>query len=114
MSPTAEEFARDLNDLGFRFVQEGRGGIGQYSRRVTPYLTVWVHHGTRDAHVLVTWELALGEYLDRLGMQVGSNEPLNQFLFPQRDVRGPADIGFVVAELDRVETLLRSIDLLAG
>lgn len=114
MPATAEEFARDLNDLGFRFVQEGRGGVGQYSRRVTPYLTCWVHHDQRASHVLVTWEHAIGEYLDQLGLQVGSNEPLNQYLFPQHDVRGPADVSFVVAELDRIESLLRGVDLLSG
>lgn len=114
MTATVEEFQRDLADLGFRFVQEGRGGILQYSRRVTPYLTCWVHHDRGDAQVLMTWEHALGEYLDQLGLQVGSNEPLNQFLFPQRDTRGPADASFVVAEMDRIETVLRSIDLLSG
>ena len=114
MTATAEEFQRDLDDLGFRFVQEGRGGVKQYSRRINPYLTCWVHHDVRVAQALVTWEHAIGEYLDQLGLQVGSNEPLNQFLFPQRDARGPAEVSFVVTEMDRIEGILRSIDLLAG
>ena len=114
MTATADEFHRDLEDLGFRFVQEGRGGARQYSKRVSPYLTCWAHHDRSDAQVLVTWEHALGEYLDQLGLQVGSNEPLNQFLFPQRDARGPADVSFVVTEMDRIESILRSIDLLSG
>jgi hypothetical protein len=114
MAATADEFHRDLEDLGFRFVQEGRGGVRQYSRRASAYLTCWVHHDATDASVLVTWEHAIGEYLDALGLQVGSNEPLNQFLFPQHDVRGVADVSFVVAEFDRIEAVLRSIDLLAG
>lgn len=114
MDATVEEFHRDLADLGFRFVQEGRGGVLQFSRQVTPFLVVWVHHDRRDAHVLMTWEHAIGEYLDGLGLQVGSNEPLNQYLFPQRDVRGPAEASFIVTELDRIESLLRGIDLLSG
>ena len=113
MSTSAEEFHRDLEDLGFRFVQEGRGGVLQYSRRLTPFLTTWVHHDPRAGTALVTWEHALGEYLDRLGLQVGSNEPLNQYLFPQRDARGPAEASFLVGELDRIESLLRDVDLLA-
>jgi hypothetical protein len=112
--PTAEEFHRDLEDLGFRFVQEGRGGILQYSRRLSTYLTAWVHHDRRAETVLVTWEHAIGEYLNGLGLQVGSNEPLNQYLFPQRDARGPADAAFVVGELDRIESVLGAIDLLEG
>jgi hypothetical protein len=113
MAATAQEFERDLSDLDFRFIQEGRGGVRQHSRRVTRYLTCWAHHDPQAGNVLITWEHAIGEYLDGLGLQVGSNEPLNQFLFPQRDVRGPAEASFVVTEIERVETLLRSVDLLS-
>lgn len=100
--------------LGFSPVQEGRRGEIQFVKRATPHLTIWVHHEPASATALVTFEHALGEYLDRLGLQVGSNEPLNQFLFPQRDSKGPADIEFVVNEIERIETLLSGVDLLDG
>jgi hypothetical protein len=45
-------------------------------------------------------------------MQIGSNEALNLFLFPQYDSRGPADVAFVAAELDRIEQSFRSLDFL--
>jgi hypothetical protein len=45
-------------------------------------------------------------------MQIGSNEALNLFLFPQFDARGRPDVAFVAAELDRAEAIFRSIDLL--
>lgn len=85
----------------------------QYSKRATGYLTISVHHDPGDASVLMSYEHSLGDYLDTLGLQVGSNEPLNQFLFPQRDSRGPADISFVVTEITRIEGVLKAVDLLA-
>ena len=55
-----------------------------------------------------------GEFFDARGMQIGSNESLNLFLFPQYDAKGRADIAFVAAELDRAEQVFRAVDLLAG
>lgn len=108
------DFHRDLEDLGFRLIQEGRGGVLGYSRRRSPYLVYWVHHDPAGATVLFTWEMAIGEYLDERDMQVGANEPLNQFIFPKHDSRGPADAGFVVREIDRVEARLNALDLVEG
>jgi hypothetical protein len=59
---------------------------------------------------LFTWEFAVGEFFDDRGMQIGSNEALNLFLFPQYDSRGPADVAFVASELDRIELVLRSLN----
>lgn len=108
------EFHRDLQDLGFRLVQEGRGGVLQYQRRQSPYLTYWVHHDPGAETALFTWELAIGEYLDGVDLQVGANEPLNQFVFPKHDARGPADPSFVVSEIDRCEDRLRRLDFVDG
>ncbi len=109
----AEAFEADLIALGFRFVQEGRGAVRQYAARATTYLTYWVHWDVRDSSVLFTWEHAIGESLSAHGLQIGANEELNLFLFPQHDARGPQEIGFVVQEMDRAEQILRSVNLLA-
>src|SRR5688500_10706232 len=110
----ATGFQEDLIALGFRPVQDRGGGVVQYQLAATPYLTYWAHWNSLDATVLFTWELAIGEMLNGLELQVGSNEHLNQFLFPRYDARGREDIAFVVAEMNRVEQVLRSIDFLAG
>lgn len=112
-NPNAE-FDRDLQDLGFRLVQEGRGGALHYQRRQSAYLIYWVHHDPRDDTALFTWELAIGEYLDGRDLQVGANEPLNQFVFPKHDAKGPATPAFVVSEIDRAEDRLRALDLVNG
>jgi hypothetical protein len=108
-----DAFEADLGALGFRFMQEGRGGVRQYALLVSPYLTYWVHWDVAGAAVLFTWEHAIGEYVNSIDLQVGANEPLNQFLFPKYDARGAQDIAFVVSEMDRVEAILRGINLLA-
>ena len=105
-------FQQDLQALGYRAVQDRGLGVVQYSLAQTPYLTYWVHWNTRDGTVLFTWELAIGEMVSELGLQIGSDEHLNQFLFPRHDSRGPQEIAFVAQEMDRVEQILRSISFL--
>lgn len=106
-------FHQDLEALGYRAVQDRGAGVVQYSLAQTRHLTYWVHWDTRAQTVLFTWELAIGEMVSELGMQIGSHEPLNQFMFPAHDARGPQEIAFVAQEMDRVEQLLRSISFLA-
>jgi hypothetical protein len=106
-------FLEDLAVLGFREAG-GRGAVVQYALRANPFLTYWVHHDTAAETLLFTWEHAIGEYVSSLDLQIGANEELNQFLFPKHDVRGPVDIRFVTDEMDRVEAILRGVDLTAG
>lgn len=108
----AETFHDDLSTLGFTLVEQTRRGDWQYAKRVNRYLTYHVHLDADANEVLFTWELGIGEFFDHRGMQIGSNEALNLFLFPQYDARGPADVAFVAAELDRIEQILRSLDFL--
>lgn len=110
----AESFRVDLEALGYRVVQDRGTGLIQYALTATPFLTYWVHWNTNDGSVLFTWEHSVGEYLSSIGLQIGANEELNQFLFPKWDARGSQDIAFVVAEMDRVEEILRKVDLLSG
>ncbi|HEV2685568.1 MAG TPA: hypothetical protein VGW79_02915 [Actinomycetota bacterium] len=111
---TAEEFESDLIALGYRLTQDRGTGIIQYARQVSDWLTYWVHWNVDEQHVLFTWEHAIGEYMSANGLQIGANEELNQFLFPKYDARGAQDITFVVQEMDRVEDILKRVDLLAG
>ena len=106
-------FHTDLVALGFRMIQQDRKGVVQYSLRATRYLTYWIHWDPGDGTVLFTWEMAIGDYMHDRGLQVGANESLNTFLYPQLDARGPDDVAFIASELDRTEALLRSMDLTA-
>jgi hypothetical protein len=109
----AETFQQDLVALGFRPVQNRMGEI-QFALQATPYLTYSVHWRPQDESVLFTWEHALAELMDAMGLQLGANEELNQFLFPKHDAKGGQDVAFVVQEMDRVEQILRGISLLEG
>lgn len=101
-------FRDDLEALGFRLIEERR--MLKYAMQVNRYLTYWVHWDPPERAVYFTWELAIGEFMGDRGLQLGSNEALNSFLFPQHDARGPEELEFVVAEMDRAEQVLRSLD----
>jgi hypothetical protein len=105
-------FEDALRDLGFSFSRRGRGGDA-WEHGATPYLT---HHvqDAGDGTVLFTWEIAIGELMAAHGLQVGSDEHLNTFLFPREDARGPRDAAWVSAQMDAAEERLRAISLLAS
>jgi hypothetical protein len=69
-------------------------------------------HVQTDGTALFTWEFAIGEYMSTLGLQVGSDEHLNTFLFPREDTRGPQEPAWLAAQVERTEALLRSISFL--
>ncbi|MFY9586813.1 MAG: hypothetical protein WAT66_05085 [Actinomycetota bacterium] len=108
----AEGFAADLESLGFRFLGQNRQGEITYEKTANRFLTYHVHWDPQSNEVLFTWEFAIGEFFDARGMQIGSNESLNLFLFPQYDSKGPAETGFVAGELDRAEQLFRAINFI--
>ena len=110
MEAAAAGFASDLEALGFRAVGQNRRGEVTYAKRANRYLVYNVHWEPETGEVLFTWEFAIGEFFDARGLQIGSNEALNLFLFPQHDAKGTPDISFVVAELDRAEQIFRSFD----
>jgi hypothetical protein len=109
-SPTLFEEA--LARHGFREVQDRRD-VQYYSASPSSYLTYSVHV-LPDGTALFTWEFAIGEYLSTLGLQVGSDEHLNTFLFPREDARGPQEPAWLAAQVERTEAVLRSISFLAG
>ena len=99
-----------LTGLGFRLERETRG-VRHFASRPGPYLTYWVQE-LEDGTALFTWEFAIAEYAAGLGMQVGSDEHLNTFLFPREDARGPQDAAWVASQLERTEAALRAFSLL--
>jgi hypothetical protein len=99
-----------LEQLGFALDRESRG-VRHFARRPTPFLTYWVQ-AYDDGTALFTWEFAIGEYAASLGLQVGSDEHLNTFLYPRHDARGPQDAAWLASQLERIEAILRSFSLL--
>lgn len=103
------EFEEALVELGFAPVERrGARGVRSFAaepNRFTTY-TVQVYE---DGTALFTWEFAIAEYLDGIGVQVGSNEALNLFMFPKVDDRGPQEAAWLAAAIERAEQQLRSI-----
>jgi hypothetical protein len=105
----AVEFEEALERLGFGPAEERMGGgVRLYRLDPNRYLTHWLHV-YRDGTALLTWEFAIVDYVAAHGMQIGSGEALNLFLFPAEDDRGPQDAAWLAGALDRVEERLRSL-----
>jgi hypothetical protein len=104
------DFEEALTQLGFSEERSSRD-VRHFALRPNPFLTYWVQvHEEREA--LFTWEFAIAEYMATLGLQVGSDERLNTFLYPREDTRGPQDPAWLVAQIDGVEGVLRSISFI--
>jgi hypothetical protein len=104
------EFEEALAQLGFNEERSSRD-VRHFALRPNPFLTYWVQvHEEREA--LFTWEFAVAEYMATLGLQVGSDERLNTFLYPREDARGLQDPAWLVAQIDSVEAVLRSISFI--
>jgi hypothetical protein len=104
------EFDSVLWDLGFALERDNRG-VRHYAQRPTRYLTYWVQ-AHEDGTALFSWEFAIGEFAAARGLQVGSDEHLNTFLYPRSDDRGPQDAAWVASRLELTEALLRSLSFL--
>ena len=62
-----------------------------------------------DGTALFSWEFAVGEYLGTKGIQFGSDETLNQFMFPREDERGPQEADWLAGCIERAEAQLASV-----
>jgi hypothetical protein len=103
-------FDDELGLLGFRLAQEKRDGTRTFSLARNRYLTYWLHLPADDSIALFTWEFALGEYMDEYGLQVGANEPLNQFLFPQVDTQVAQDMAEIAKAMERTEAMFAGMN----
>ena len=106
------EFGEALGRYGFR-ASEGRG-FGREAQLFTAspnaFMTYMVH-AYPDGSAIFSWEFALGEYLLTKGIQVGSDETLNQFAYPRQDVRGRQDGAWLAAAIEQAEALLADVRL---
>ncbi len=102
-------FEDELVALGFR-PDAGRSprGVRVFTAHPNPYLTYTVQ-AFEDGTALFTWEFAVGEYLATKGIQFGSDETLNQFMFPRSDMRGPQDAAWLAGAIEQAEALLADV-----
>jgi hypothetical protein len=103
-------FENDLRVLGFRLAQDKRDGTRTYALARNRFLTYWLHLPADPGPALFTWEFAIGEYMDEYGLQIGTNEPLNQFLFPQTDTELAQDLPALVKALERTEAMFAGMN----
>jgi hypothetical protein len=102
-------FEEALARLGFRPSSERAArGTRVFVAQPNPYLTYTVQ-AFEDGTALFSWEFAVGEYLAKKGIQFGSDETLNQFMFPRADDRGPQEGAWLAGAIERAEAQLGSI-----
>ncbi len=107
------DFQEALATLGFRPSVErafGNRDTTLYEARPNRYMTYTVH-AFDDGTAMFTWEFALGDYLAGRGLQVGSDEALNQFIYPREDLRGPQDGAWLVSAVEQTAAMLSTIRL---
>ena len=105
------DFDEVLERLGFA-PETGRAprGVRVYNAHPNPFLTYTVQ-AFEDGSALFSFEFALGEYLATKGIQVGSDEALNQFAYPRQDVRGRQDGVWLTSAVEHAEALLADVRL---
>ncbi|MFN2590367.1 MAG: hypothetical protein ABR518_06325 [Actinomycetota bacterium] len=104
------DFMEAAKRHGFAVEQDRpRRGVRTYAARPSRFLTYWLH-AYDDGSALLTWEFAISDYLSERGMQIGSAESLNLFLFPVRDHRGPQDAAWLTHALDETDARLRAVN----
>ncbi len=104
------EFDEALARFGFHLRQERGFGGGAQLHVAEPnrYLTYTVH-AYPDGTAIFSWEFALGEYLLTKGIQVGSDETLNQFAYPREELRGAQDGTWLTSAIERTEAILADL-----
>ena len=105
------DFQETLATHGFE-PETGRTprGVLVYHAHPNRFLTYTVQ-AFEDDTALFTFEFALGEYLATKGIQVGSDEALNQFAYPREDTRGRQDGAWLMSAIEHAEALLADIRL---
>jgi hypothetical protein len=105
------EFAEALARFGFAADPArsiGGGDAELYTAQPNSFMTYSVY-AYADGSALFSWEFALGDYLARRGIQVGSDEALNQFMYPREDLRGRQDGAWLVGAIERTEAMVGSL-----
>ena len=104
----AGTFDDELESLGFRVQGSSRRGGRLWALPFNRFLTFALHD--YDDAVVLTWSIALGDYVIERGWQSSTTDTSAAELYPQHDVRLPLDIEAVKGEITRVLSTLR-IDL---
>jgi hypothetical protein len=107
------EFDEALAAHGFRRSDERQVGSErsrQYVATPNRFMTYSVHTYD-DGTAIFSWEFAIADYLADKGIQIGSDEALNQFLYPREDGRGPQDGAWLDAAIEHVRETLASLRL---
>jgi hypothetical protein len=108
--PHCVDFAEALARQGFEAEIESPRGVRVYNAHPNRFLTYTVQT-FEDGGALFTFEFALGEYLATKGIQVGSDEALNQFAYPRQDIRGAQDAAWLASAIEQAEGLLADVRL---
>jgi len=104
------EFDEALARFGFTLTDDRASrGARLYEARPNRFLTYSVH-AFDDGSALFTWEFAIIDYLAGRGIQLGSGEALNTFMYPAADEQGRQDGAWLVSAVDRTEATLKSLD----
>ena len=106
------DFEEALARFGFA-IREERGfgrGARLYVASPNRFMTYMVH-AYPDGTAIFSWEFALGEFLLTKGIQVGSDETLNQFAYPREDVRGRQDGAWLASAIEQAEAQLADVRL---
>ncbi len=102
-------FVETLAEHGFRRTEgHPSRGMELYKAQPNPFTTYSVHL-YEDGTALFTWEFAIGEYMATRGIQFGSDETLNQFMFPREDERGLQEEAWLAGAIERARESLRSL-----
>lgn len=105
------DFEEALQRFGFeRETERSPRGVRVFAAHPNPFLTYTVQ-AFDDGQALFTFEFAIGEYLATRGIQIGSDEALNQFAYPRQDIRGPQDGTWLTSAIEQAEALLADIRL---
>jgi hypothetical protein len=105
------EFDEALGRLGFEpEAMRTPRGVRVYTAHPNRFLAYSVQ-AFEDGSALFSFEFALGEYLATKGIQVGSDEALNQFAYPREDIRGPQEGAWLASAVEQAEALLADVRL---
>ncbi len=114
MQPNGQEPAADptfedhLEELGFVLGGASRRGGRMWTLQLNRHVTFTLHD--YHDHVVLTWSASLGDLLAERGWVLGTGELSFHDVYPAHDVKLPATIAAVEAELRRVLGTMR-IDL---
>ena len=105
------DFREALEAFGFGEREErtsSGGNVRMFVATPNRYMTYTIYaHG--DGTAIFSWEFAIADYLATKGLQVGSDEALNQFMYPRSDVRGPQDAAWLSSAIEQTEGMLASV-----